>query len=49
MLWALNQADGTRSLLDVAARSGIAFGDLERVSRRLVDAGLLEATGWTIP
>ena len=47
-LWILNQSDGERSLLDIAARSGLAFADLQRVARRLVDAGLLEARGWTL-
>jgi aminopeptidase-like protein len=47
-LWILNQSDGARSLLDIAERSGIAFADLQRVARRLVDAGLLEERGWTL-
>jgi aminopeptidase-like protein len=49
MLWALNQSDGTRSLLEVAARSGLAFADLERVAARLVEAELLEPKAWSLP
>jgi aminopeptidase-like protein len=49
MLWVLNQSDGTRSLLDIAERSGLAFGDLDRVARTLREAGLLESKGWSLP
>jgi aminopeptidase-like protein len=39
MLWVLNQSDGRHSLLDIAERSGCAFGAIRRA------AGLLEAHG----
>jgi len=41
MLWVLNQSDGTRSLLDIAERSGVPFPDLARAARALQNAGLL--------
>jgi aminopeptidase-like protein len=41
LLWVLNQSDGTRSLLDVAERSGLPFAALRRAASALVDAGLL--------
>lgn len=44
MLWVLNQSDGTRSLLDVAERSGLAFAALRRAASSLHDGGLLEDT-----
>jgi aminopeptidase-like protein len=44
MLWVLNQSDGTRSLLDIAERSGLAPGDLADVAGILADHGLLEET-----
>jgi aminopeptidase-like protein len=47
-LWMLNQSDGTRSVLDIAARSGLAFTDLKRAATRLGEAELLENTGWTL-
>jgi aminopeptidase-like protein len=47
MLWILNQADGSRSLLDIAIRSGLPFSQLDRVARVLTDAGLLAAGEWT--
>lgn len=43
MLWLLNQADGTNSLLDTAKRSSIAFETLHGVAMELVEAGLLSA------
>jgi aminopeptidase-like protein len=49
MLWVLNQSDGTRSLLDVAVRSGLAFSDVARVASRLVEANLLEPKAWSLP
>jgi aminopeptidase-like protein len=41
LLWVLNQSDGSQSLLDIAERSGLAFGDLEAAADDLADAGLL--------
>ena len=41
MLWVLNLSDGTRSLLDVAERSKLPFGELQRAARALESAGLL--------
>ena len=43
MLWLLNQADGTRSLLDVAQRAGLSCQLLASVADELLQAGLLEA------
>jgi aminopeptidase-like protein len=43
MLWVLNQSDGTRSLLDIAERSGRPFPDLRRAADALVRAELLAA------
>jgi aminopeptidase-like protein len=47
-LWVLNQSDGTHSLLEIAERSGMAFDDIDRAARRLEDAGLLDAQGWSL-
>ena len=41
LLWVLNQADGTRTLLDVAERAGIRFSQLARAARALEAVGLL--------
>jgi aminopeptidase-like protein len=41
MLWVLNLSDGTRSLLDVAERAKLPFGELHRAARALENAGLL--------
>ncbi len=41
LLWVLNQCDGDASLLDIAARSGLAFPVIERAARRLEQAELL--------
>lgn len=41
LLWVLNQSDGTRSLLDVAERSGLPFPELRRAADALEGAGLL--------
>jgi aminopeptidase-like protein len=41
ILWVLNQSDGSRTLLDIAERSGLAFSDVRRASEALLDAGLL--------
>jgi aminopeptidase-like protein len=45
MLWVLNQSDGTRTLLDVAERSKLAFPELRRAAEALARAGLLRAIG----
>ncbi len=42
MFWVLNQADGSRDLVEVARRSGIAFHVVADVADRLREAGLLE-------
>jgi aminopeptidase-like protein len=41
MLWVLNLCDGSRTLLDVAERSKLAFRDVDRAARALEAAGLL--------
>jgi aminopeptidase-like protein len=41
MLWVLNLADGTHSLLDIADRSGLAYGDVAATAQALKDHGLL--------
>jgi aminopeptidase-like protein len=41
MLWVLNQSDGAHTLLDVAERSGLPFGELDQAARALQSAGLL--------
>jgi aminopeptidase-like protein len=43
LLWVLNQSDGSRSLLDIAQRSGLPFSDLRAAAERLHTAGLLAA------
>jgi aminopeptidase-like protein len=45
MLWVLNQCDGTRTLLDVAERSGLRFTDLRVAAEALRAAGLLADRG----
>jgi len=42
MLWVLNQSDGSRSLLDVARRSGLRFDIIREAAAALEQAGLLE-------
>lgn len=42
MLWLLNQSDGTRSLLDVARRSGLRFDIILEAAAALEKAGLLD-------
>jgi len=42
MLWLLNRSDGSTSLLDIAARSGIALATLDATARTLVEHDLLE-------
>jgi aminopeptidase-like protein len=41
MLWVLNLADGTNSLLDIAERSHLGFHQIAQSAQLLVDAGLL--------
>jgi aminopeptidase-like protein len=41
MLWVLNQADGSKSLLDIAERSGTPFHVINAAARALTEAGLL--------
>ena len=41
-LWVLNQSDGSRSLLEVAERAGIAFGTVAEAAGELLAAGLVE-------
>ena len=45
MLWVLSLSDGSRSLLDVAERSGLPFSQLSRAARALEAAGLLRVLG----
>jgi aminopeptidase-like protein len=45
MLWVLNQADGTQSLLDIARRSGLRFEALQCAAQALEAAGLLKVLG----
>ncbi len=42
ILWVLNQSDGSRSLFDIARRSGVSFGKISWAADALNDAGLLE-------
>ncbi len=43
MLWVLNQSDGSKSLLDIARRSGLAFDVIREAAAALEEAGLLRA------
>jgi aminopeptidase-like protein len=40
LMWVLNQADGA-TVLDVAARAGLAYPIVRRAAERLAHAGLL--------
>jgi aminopeptidase-like protein len=42
LLWVLNQSDGRHSLLDIAERSGCAFGAIRRAASLLEAHGLLK-------
>ena len=42
MLWVLNFSDGDHSLLDIARRSRLDFGNLRAAADALLDARLLE-------
>jgi aminopeptidase-like protein len=44
LLWVLNQADGSKSLLEVAERSGLGFDDVALAAAKLEQAGLLART-----
>ena len=41
VLWVLNLADGSHSLIDMAERSKLPFTALESACRRLEEVGLL--------
>jgi aminopeptidase-like protein len=41
MLWVLNQSDGSRSLLDIAERSGLSFAMIQHAADALRHHGLL--------
>ena len=43
LLWVLNQSDGTRSLLEIAKRSGIDFHTIREAATALESAALLRA------
>jgi aminopeptidase-like protein len=42
ILWVLNLADGTHSLLDMAERSGLSFAAIHKAANALINADLLE-------
>ncbi|HSH59357.1 MAG TPA: DUF4910 domain-containing protein [Acidimicrobiales bacterium] len=44
LLWVLNQSDGSRSLLDITQRSGLAFEAVRRAADALAEHSLLEET-----
>ena len=41
MLWVLNQSDGSRTLLDIALRSGLPYRTIARAAERLQQAELV--------
>jgi aminopeptidase-like protein len=41
LLWVLSLADGSASLLDIAARSGLSVGEIRTAADRLEECGLL--------
>ena len=45
LLWMLNQSDSTRSVSDIAHRSGISMDELHQAARLLVQHNLLEEKG----
>jgi aminopeptidase-like protein len=45
LLWVLNQSDGTRSLLEIAERSGLPFESVRVAADRLLEAALLVDPG----
>jgi aminopeptidase-like protein len=44
LLWVLDLSDGSRTLLDIARRSGLAYAAVRHAADRLEDAGLVRAT-----
>ncbi len=42
LLWVLNQSDGEHSLLDIAERSAMSYGEILEAAQALREAGLLE-------
>jgi hypothetical protein len=44
LLWVLNQSDGSRSLLEIARRSGIGFGAIREAATALEQAKLLRSS-----
>jgi aminopeptidase-like protein len=44
LLWVLNQCDGGPTLVDVAARSGLAYATIRRAADRLEAVGLLSSS-----
>jgi len=44
LLWVLNLSDGAHSLLDIAERSGLEFGELDRAAEALLKHELLRQT-----
>jgi aminopeptidase-like protein len=42
LLWVLNLSDGQHSLLDIAERSGLAFGLIRHAANTLLEHGLLK-------
>lgn len=47
LLWVLNQSDGTRSLLDIAERSGLSFETLQKAAVALQAHGLVAHEGYS--
>ncbi|HXC35610.1 MAG TPA: DUF4910 domain-containing protein [Candidatus Acidoferrales bacterium] len=45
LLWILNLSDGTRSLLDIAERSGLDFNELDQAAKALLKQDLLRRIG----
>ena len=46
LLWVLNQSDGSQSLLDIAQRSGLRFGEIRQAADSLLEHDLLaESSG----
>ncbi len=45
LLWVLSLSDGTNSLLDIAERSGLDFGDVRLAAERLEAHDLLGSAG----
>jgi len=44
-LWVLNLSDGSHSLLDIATRSQMPFGQIQIAAERLLEANLLKCVG----